>query len=108
MRLLRYRLYEPGLNCPNCHLLYTKNGKKPACLFNKCEIVDIAADKKLNRLVDAFLQIEIFDMGGGYSSFQDKILRESKLQDESAETILEMKSILSQYREWKSKSVSSK
>jgi hypothetical protein len=53
--------------------------------------------------VDAFLQIEILSMGSGYSSFQDKLLVESGLSNESAETILEMKSILSEYRDWSSK-----
>ena len=42
-------------------------------------------------------------MGSGYSSFQEKLLQESGLSEESAETILEMKSILSEYRDWSSK-----
>jgi len=65
--------------------------------------VDIAGNKRLNKLVDAFLQIEILSMGSGYSSFQEKVLQESGLSEESAETILEMKSILADYRDWSSK-----
>lgn len=96
-------MYEPGLNCANCHTLYVKNNKKPGCLSNLCPIVDIAGNKKLNKLVDAFLQVEILSMGSGYSSFQEKLLEESGLTLESAETILDMKSVLSEYREWSSK-----
>jgi len=71
--------------------------------MNLCPIVDIAGNRRLNRLADAFLQIEILDMSSGYGSFQEKLLRESGLGDETAETILEMRSILSEYREWSSK-----
>lgn len=101
---MKHRLHEPGLNCPNCHFIYVKNGKKPACLFNRCDIVDIAPSKKLNDLVNAFLQVEMLDLSHGYAPFQEKILRESGLMDESSDTILEMKSVLAEYREWKSKS----
>jgi hypothetical protein len=100
---LRYRLYEPGLNCANCHVLYSKNNKKPACLSNLCPIVEIAGNKRLNRLADAFLQIEILSMTPGYGSFQEKVLQESGLADESAETILEMRGVLAEYREWSAK-----
>lgn len=103
MRLLRYRLYEPGLNCANCHVLYVNNKKKPACLSNLCPIVDIAGNRRLNRLVDAFIQVEVLSMTQGYASFQDKVLKESGLSEESSETILEMRAILSEYREWSSK-----
>lgn len=103
MRLLRYRLYEPGLNCANCHVLYVNNKKKPACLSNLCPIVDIAGNRRLNRLVDAFIQVEVLSMTPGYASFQDKVLKESGLSEESSETILEMRAILSEYREWSSK-----
>lgn len=65
--------------------------------------MDIAGNKRLNRLVEAFLQIEILDVSSGYGSFQDKLLKESGLCDESAETILEMKGVLAEYREWTSK-----
>jgi hypothetical protein len=72
-------------------------------LSGLCPIVDIAGNKRLNRLADAFLQIEILDMSHGYGSFQDKILKESGLGEETAETILEMRAVLSEYRDWKSK-----
>ncbi len=71
--------------------------------MNLCPIVDIAGNKRLNRLADAFLQIEILDMSSGYGSFQEKLLKESGLADETAETILEMRAVLSEYREWTSK-----
>jgi hypothetical protein len=100
---LRYRLFEPGLNCANCHVLYINNNKKPGCLSGLCPIVDIAGNKRLNRLIEAFLQIEILDVSSGYGSFQDKLLKESGLSDETAETILEMKGVLAEYREWISK-----
>jgi len=70
--------------------------------------VDIAGDRTLNRLVDAFIQIEVLDMSSGYGRFQDKIMRDSGLADESPATILEMKSIIAEYREWKDKSTSRK
>jgi hypothetical protein len=71
--------------------------------MNLCPIVDIAGNKRLNRLADAFLQIEILDMSSGYGSFQEKLLKESGLADETAETILEMRTVLSEYREWTAK-----
>lgn len=42
-------------------------------------------------------------MTTGYGSFQDKLLKESGLFEESAETILEMRGIISEYREWGAK-----
>lgn len=65
--------------------------------------MDIAGNKRLNRLADAFLQVEILSMSTGYNSFQDKIIQESGLSEETPETILEMKAVLSEYREWSSK-----
>jgi hypothetical protein len=53
--------------------------------------------------VDAFIQVEVLSMTTGYGSFQDKLLKESGLCDESAETILEMRAVLSEYREWSNK-----
>lgn len=79
------------------------NGKAPACISGKCPIVDIAGSRRLNRLCDAFLQVEILDQSSGYGSFQDKIIRDSGLSEESAETILEMRQVLAEYREWKSR-----
>jgi hypothetical protein len=87
--------------------VFVKSGKKPACLANSCEIVDIAGNRRLNRLVDAFLTIEMLDMSSGYSALQDKMLKESGLLEESSETILEMKIVLSEYREWKTRSATS-
>lgn len=88
--------------------MFVKNGKKPACLANACEIVDIAGNRRLNRLVDAFLMIEMLDMSSGYAALQDKMLKESGLLDEATDTILEMRVVLGEYREWKAKSSSSK
>lgn len=96
-------MHEPGLNCPNCHFIFVQNGKKPACLAGRCDIVDIAPNKKLNALVNAFLQVEVLDMSHGYGPFQEKVLRESGLMEESTDTILEMKAVLADYREWRSK-----
>jgi len=42
-------------------------------------------------------------MTQGYGTFQEKLLQESGLAEESAETILEMRSVLSEYREWSAK-----
>jgi hypothetical protein len=103
VRLLRYRLYEPGLNCANCHTLYVTNDKKPACLSGKCPIVEIAGNKRLNRLVDGFIQVEVLALANGYSSFQERALKDSGLSEESPETILEMRAILAEYREWSAK-----
>ena len=77
-------------------------------MANKCPIVDIAGDKYLNKLVDAFVQIEVLDMSSGYGRFQEKIIVDSGLIEESPATILEMKSIISEYRTWKEKSSSKK
>jgi hypothetical protein len=49
------------------------------------------------------LQVEILDQSSGYGSFQEKLIRDSGLNEESAETILEMRHVLAEYREWKSK-----
>jgi hypothetical protein len=65
--------------------------------------VDIAGNRRLNRLVDAFIQVEVLSMTQGYGSFQDKVLKESGLYEESSETILEMRTVLSEYREWNNK-----
>jgi len=53
--------------------------------------------------VDAFIQVEVLSMTPGYASFQDKLLKESGLCEESSETILEMRTVLSEYREWSAK-----
>jgi len=100
---LRYRLYEPGLNCANCFALYSSNEMKPACLSGKCPIVDIAGNKRLNKLVDGFIHTEVLALASGYTLFQERVLRESGLSEESPETILEMRAILAEYREWSSK-----
>jgi len=65
--------------------------------------VEIAGNKRLNELADAFLQVEILSMTPGYASFQERLLKESGLADESAETILEMRAVLAEYREWSAK-----
>jgi hypothetical protein len=65
--------------------------------------VDIAGNRRLNRLVDAFIQVEVLSMTQGYGSFQDRLLKESGLFDESSETILEMRAVLAEYREWNNK-----
>lgn len=91
------------MNCANCYTIYSSNNKLPACLSGKCPIVDIAGNKRLNKLVDGFIQIEILAMSTGYESFQEKIINESGLYHESPDTILEMKSILAEYREWAAK-----
>jgi len=53
--------------------------------------------------VDAFIQVEVLSMTQGYGSFQEKLLKESGLFEESSETILEMRAVLSEYREWSNK-----
>jgi hypothetical protein len=82
-----------------CYTIYAKNNKKPACLANRCGIVDIAPDPKLNRMVNAFFQVEMLEMSPGYAEFQKKLLKESGLADETPDTILEMKYVMSEYRE---------
>lgn len=47
-------------------------------------------------------------MSSGYNSFQERLIEESGLSEESADTILEMKSVLSEYRDFKSKQSSAK
>ena len=77
-------------------------------MADRCHIVDIAGNKRLNRMVDAFIQIEILDVSNGFGRFQEKILDESGLSEESPATILEMKSIIAEYRTWKEKQGSTK
>lgn len=76
--------------------------------MGKCPIVDIAGNRRLNRLADAFLKVEILSMSSGYNSFQERLIEDSGLSEESADTILEMKTVLSDYRDWKNKQASSK
>lgn len=91
------------MNCATCYTIYAKNKKKPACLVGRCHIVDIAPDIELNRLVNAFLECEMLEMSPGYAPYQRKILKESGLLNESPATILALKSVLADYRDWKNK-----
>jgi hypothetical protein len=81
----------------------SKGRKKPACMSNQCEIVDIAPVLSLNKKVSAFFQVESLDTSPAYAEFARKILRDSGLAEESADTILEMRSALLDYREYEAK-----
>jgi hypothetical protein len=65
--------------------------------------VDVAPDKSLNRKVAAFLRAEALEMSPAYTRMEEKLLVESGLLEESPETIIEMKTVLAEYREFKSK-----
>lgn len=105
MRLLRSRLFQPGLNCPNCHTLFLKNGIRPPCVVKRgsCPIEDVAGSVPLNRKVNSFLEAEMFELSPGYAPVQRKILKESGLFSESPHTLLEMRSVLAEYKDWASK-----
>jgi hypothetical protein len=65
--------------------------------------VDVAPDIALNNKVNAFFQVEALDTSPAYAEHQKKILRDSGLMDETADTILELRSVLVEYREWEAK-----
>ena len=74
----------------------------PMCLTKRgCHIADVAPSFALNRLVDAFIDMEILEMSPGYARFQERVLEESGLLQESTETILAMKSLMAEYRQFK-------
>lgn len=83
--------------------MYFANGSKPACHANRCGIVDVAPDINLNKKVNAFFQVEALDQSPAYAQFQRKAIEDSGLDVETVDTILEMKTILAEYREWMSK-----
>ncbi|TXH14220.1 MAG: hypothetical protein E6R03_09700 [Hyphomicrobiaceae bacterium] len=101
--MTKARLYQPNLNCAYCYKLYQEVKEEPACAKNLCPIVDIATSYSLHEKVNAFLQVESFDMTPAYADVARKILRDSGLGDESPDTILEMRAALVEYREWKAK-----
>ena len=71
---------------------------KPACMSNQCPVVDVAPDIVLNRKVRSFLQSEGFETSPAYAHVQRRLLDESGLSDETAETLLEMKAVMAEYR----------
>ena len=77
-------------------------------MSNRCGIVDVAGDVKLNDQVTAFLYGEMLDVSPGYAEVQRKLLRDSGLSDETPETILELKSVLAKYHAHQEKSGSNK
>lgn len=100
MRLFKSRLSDEtkGFHCGGCLERYQKAKAEPACWKNACPIQDVAPDRHLNDLADAFLKFEALDMSPGTKGFQEKLLRDSGLGEESAETILEMKRLFAQYQ----------
>lgn len=72
-------------------------------MSNRCGIVDVAPDPVLNEKVNAFFQVESLEMSPGYMEFQKKLLRDSGLDEESPQTILELKSVLAEHREKQAK-----
>lgn len=105
VRLLAARL-DPalkGYNCAKCSELFYRNKMKPACLSGMCPIVDIAPDIRLNKLVQAFIQVESLDLSPGYAQFQGRLLRESGLEQETPETILALKGVIADFRDRESK-----
>jgi hypothetical protein len=94
---------EPGLNCSNCFHIFNKNHKRPACMAKRCPIADVAPDPVLNTKVRAFMNVESLEMSPGYSEFQKRILRDSGLDEETPDTILELKRVLTEAREYEAK-----
>ncbi len=68
-----------------------------------CHISDVAPDRDLNRKLTAFFQAEMLEASAGYSGIINKVVNESGLMDESADTILALKSIIQEWREFKKK-----
>jgi hypothetical protein len=65
--------------------------------------VDVAPDIALNNKVNAFFKVEALDSSPAYARHQEKLLRDSGLIDESADTILEMRQAVVDYRAWEEK-----
>lgn len=78
---------------------------KALCMTKRgCHIGDIAPSHHLNELADAFLLIESLSFSSGYGAYQDKIMRDSGLINETVETIGELKFVMSKFRESKQNS----
>jgi hypothetical protein len=95
-------LWEPGLSCPNCHHHYaqTRGRMKPLCMRPQgCPYGDVAPDWALTRKAEAFVQAELLNDTPGYAALQQRLLKESGLEDEGVETILHLRGILSDYRD---------
>jgi hypothetical protein len=69
-----------------------------------CHLIDVAPSPSLNSKVDAFLRAEAFDTSPAYARKQEQLLVESGLFDESAETLIEMRSVLNEFKNWHTKS----
>jgi hypothetical protein len=63
-----------------------------------CPIADIAPSRRLNAMVEAFLQAESFELSPGAWRFQEQLYRDSGLQNETAETLLALKNVLAKHR----------
>ncbi len=82
---------------------------RPPCLTRRgCEYEDVAPDEELTRRVDAFLQVEMLSFSGTYGKLADKLVDESGLCDESADTILQAKVTLKNYQDYESKKAEQK
>ena len=68
-----------------------------------CHLGDVAPDWKLTALCEAFLQGEMLSDTPGYAPMQQKLLRESGLEAETVETILALRGIMHEWKEYESK-----
>lgn len=75
--------------------------KRPACLTARgCSLEDVAPDERLNAKVDAFLQVEMLSVSGAYGTMTSRLIAESGLDEESPATILQAKTMLSEYQRY--------
>lgn len=90
------------MSCSNClhHYAETSGRNRPLCMRPQgCPYGDVAPDWALTRKANAFLQAELMSETPGYAAVQQRLLAESGLADESAETLLNLRAILAEYRE---------
>lgn len=70
--------------------------------------MDIAGSVSLHRKVNAFLQLTAFELSPGYARVMEKLMEESGLLEESAETLIEMRVALREFEERKQKAEASR
>ena len=102
-RLVRTKLFTPGLNCRNCSNVLRESNKKPACFKNMCDIQDIQysdESRKLNALADAFINIECLSTSPGYAIVQQKTLEESGLSELNPRIILQLRNVFEDYKQF--------
>lgn len=78
-----------------------KNGEQPLCRKARgCDIADLAGDKEVNRICNAFLEYKALDSYGHHALAQ-KVLRREKISD--TDLIIKLEGIFTEYLNHKRK-----